>query len=344
MNPLSLLGFSMMERRHYQQLIRRLSQYENDYQQAISFLNAVEESKYTLMPTKVDDEASPLIKRLTSFQETMANLIRSSELVRWHDAGMARFNEILTQHYDDQIVLYNRIVSELCRYVNANQAAIFLIDDQQGGAVINMEACYAYDRKKYLKKTFPLGDNLVGQAIMEKNTIFITKVPQHYTQITSGLGEATPGCILITPLFNESSVVGAIELASFKRFSQDEIRFVESLSKSITSSVFKMKQTHELQALFSRSQMAEAEIRQKEEEIMQQMEELQANNEEMARKSLELERLAKELEEKNRTIEEIRQQEKELLESKLNAQRETYELVISRLKKKIEQQQHQTTN
>jgi hypothetical protein len=339
MKSVSVFGFTILYQRDYKSLLDKLGLFEREYQQALNFLTSLEQSDYKLLPKENANEASPLMQRLMSFQKTIAKLISSGDEVRWHDAGMAKFNDILTHNFDDQQALYDQIVVELSKYVNANQAALFLIEDlEKQDSLVRMEACYAYDRKKFLNRSFPRDENLVGQSILERNTIFMTNVPQFYTRITSGLGEATPGCILIVPLFNETDVVGAIELASFKKFTNKEIKFVETLGKSITASIYKMRQTQDLKVLFKKSEQAQSEIRQKEEEIRQQMEELQATNEEMSRKSKELTRLGNELETKNVEIELIRKQEKELLESKLEAQKHSYELIINRLKSKLQQQ------
>ncbi len=337
MKPVSVFGFTILFQREYKTLLGRLEEFKSEYLQAVNFLTMLEQGDYKVVSVKTKSESSALMKRLESFQETISTLINSGEDIRWHDAGMAKFNEILTHNFDDQQELYNKIITELAKYVHANQAALFLIEDlKKENSLIRMEACYAYERKKFIQRSFEKGENLVGQAILEKHTIFMTHVPQFYTKITSGLGDATPGCILIVPLYNETEVVGAIELASFKKFSQNEIRFIETLGRSITASIYKIRQTQDLKILFAKSEEIQSEVRQKEEEIRQQMEELQATNEEMGRKSQELERLGKELELKNLEIENIRRQEKDLLESKLEAQKDSYEMIIDRLKIKLQ--------
>jgi septal ring factor EnvC (AmiA/AmiB activator) len=139
-------------------------------------------------------------------------------------------------------------------------------------------------------------------------------------------------------LIDESNVVGALELASFRKFNSSEITFVESLSRIITACINNIRQNQQLKKLYKTSESAKAEIREKEEELRQQMEELQASNEELNRKSAELERLSSELERKNLEIADIQKQDKELLESKLETQRKSYEMIIDRLKMKLQTQ------
>jgi GAF domain-containing protein len=332
------LGLKILLQKDYKNLLNKLEQAEIHQREALEYLEIIEEGNFKVTPQlKNNGHSSDVLKKISAFQQTMSTLVRTSEETRWHDAGMARFNEILTHSFNDQQELYDQIVSQLAKYLNANQAGIFLINEKSATeCAILLEACYAYQRKKFIEREFGMGEGLVGQAIQEKNTIFMTNVPQHYTKITSGLGEATPGCILIVPLLDDTNVVGALELASFRKFTTSEITFVESLSKIITACIHNIRQNQQLKQLYKTSEKAKAEIREKEEELRQQMEELQASNEELSRKSEEMERLSGELERKNLEIAEIQTQEKALLESKLETQRKSYELIIDRLKMKLQ--------
>jgi methyl-accepting chemotaxis protein len=331
-------GLRLLLQKDYKKLIHKLAEVEHHHREALNYLKVIEESNYKEVPQlKNTDHPSEVLIKILAFQETMCGLIKISEATRWHDTGMAKFNEILTHNFNSQQELYDEIVSQLAKYLNASQVALFLIQDvEKEDVTIRLEACYAYQRKKFIQRQFSIGESLVGQSIQEKDTIYMTNVPQHYTKITSGLGEATPGSILITPLLDDVKVVGAIELAAFRKFSHAEIVFMESLSRVITTCINNIKQNHELRQLYTRSEMAQSEIREKEEELRQQMEELKASNEEMSRKSAELERLGNELESKNAQIASMQQQEKELLESKLEAQRSSYEMIIDRLKNKLQ--------
>lgn len=332
------LGLTILKQKDYRTLVSKLEEAELHQRETLEYLRTIEQNDFKVVPQlKNNGGSSDVLKKISSFQETMSSLIKTAEETRWHDAGMAKFNEILTHTYETQQELYDQIVSQLAKYLNANQVALFLLNGDTGlNSKITLESCYAYQRKKFVQREFSIGESLVGQAVLEKQTIFMTNVPQNYTKITSGLGEATPECIVITPLFDDHNVVGALELASFKKFSRAEISFVESLSRTITVSVHNMRQNYQLKQLFKQSESAQVEIREKEEELRQQMEELQASNEELSRKSLEMERMAAELERKNQQIQDIQTQERELLESKLDAQRKSYELIIEQLKKKLQ--------
>ena len=78
--------------------------------------------------------------------------------------------------------------------------------------------------KKYLKKRIEIGEGLTGTCALEKQTIFLTDIPDNYIEITSGLGDAPPRSILIVPMKTEEAIFGIIELASFNVFKAHEVQ------------------------------------------------------------------------------------------------------------------------
>lgn len=216
------------------------------------------------------------------------NLKKASEEDRkrnWVTEGLARFVDILRSNHGDNKQLADNIVSHLIKYLNANQGALFVLnDDDAKDMYLEQIACYAYDRKKYIGRRIDLGEGLVGQAYLEKETIYITEVPKNYVHITSGLGDATPKAVLITPLKINEEVLGILEIASFQRFEKYMIDFVEKLGESIASTLATSKINERTTKLLEQTQMQAEAMRAQEEEMRQNMEELQATQEEMARK------------------------------------------------------------
>jgi hypothetical protein len=331
------LGITILARKKCKILQRQVSAMEEQRNSELKFLQAFENNQYRKFPEWNVPFQSDMVVQFKKLHNTIQELIRENEQTRWHDAGMVKFNDILTRSSrDQQNSFYSTLTAELVNYLQANQGALFIVNDSEPEHyTIEMASCYAYNKKKYEKRTFSEGEGLIGQCLLEQSTIFMTDVPQYYTKITSGLGEATPTSILITPLIDDRGVIGAVELASFTVFTPAEIRFVEALAKNIASTVYSIKQAVKIKELYEASQLSEASVKEQEEEIRQQIEELQATNEEMARNAAELERTKIMLEHKNEEIERLKENEKRLLESKLEAQRQSYELIINRLKNKL---------
>ncbi len=262
------------------------------------------------------DHPDELGKSLVNMRESLIGAADREEREKFVNVGMARIGEILRLHAENVETLCDKVLEEIVRYMKANQGCIFVIENQDTpDEHLRLVAARAWERKKYLQKTVAVGDGLVGQAAVEKHTIFMTKVPDQYITITSGLGDANPNCILIVPLKSEEVVVGVIELASFAVYHDYEITFLEKVGESIASTIITTRNNQKNKELLEQSNVLTEQMRAQEEEMRQNLEEMQATQEEMARKNKEIERLLSVSDEKEaqlqRQLQEIRDMKKE---------------------------------
>ncbi|HNT41870.1 MAG TPA: GAF domain-containing protein [Tenuifilaceae bacterium] len=242
-------------------------------------------------------EADVLGKSLITMRDSLKNAAKEEENRKledqkrsWANEGHAHFGEILRQNNNDLQKLCDNVIISLVKYVGANQGGIFLLnDDDKMHPFFELISAYAWDRKKYMTKQIELGEGLVGACAMEKETIFLTEVPDDYVNITSGLGEANPRCVILVPLKHEDEVVGVVEMASFKVLEKHEVEFIEKVAESIASTILSVKINARTKMLLEQSQMQAEEMKAQEEEMRQNMEELQATQEEVSRKSGEIE-------------------------------------------------------
>jgi methyl-accepting chemotaxis protein len=227
---------------------------------------------------------------LVSMQQHLANIAAEEEARTWMNAGLAKFSDILRNKESlDLQELANNILMNLVKYINANQGALFILEDNiKGDEHLHIIACYAYDRKKYINKRIEIGQGLAGQCVLEKEIIYLTEVPGDYIDITSGLGGSKPKAVLISPLLINEKVFGVVELASFEEFGRHKIDFINRLSENIASSIKNVKDNERTLFLLNASQQQAEELRAQEEEMRQNMEEMQATQEEMVRKNEEI--------------------------------------------------------
>ncbi len=222
---------------------------------------------------------------------------QQDDLAMWENNGIAQFNDLLRQSNNDIKALSFIIIEHLVEYLDANQGGVFLVEgESEQDKYISQVAAFAYDRRKYSHKRIEIGEGLIGNCYLEKKLIYLSKVPEDYLEITSGLGSSLPACLLIVPLINDKDVLGFIEIASFVSFEEHQIKFMEKLADNIAATFSTVKLNTRTAELLEESKRRANEITQQEEEMRQNMEEMQATQEELARLREEDERNRKELE------------------------------------------------
>jgi HAMP domain-containing protein len=150
----------------------------------------------------------------------------------WLKTNLARFTRMLQGQRDLEAVS-RLILRELAPLVSAQHGLFYLLDAQTGPATLKLLSSYAHRERKSLNNQFRVGEGLVGQCVLEKERILITDVPPDYVAINSGLGEAKPLSLVVIPVLFEGEVKAVIELASFYRFNEIHLAFLDQLTESI---------------------------------------------------------------------------------------------------------------
>lgn len=247
---------------------------------------------------KYDSEFKPLSESdmlgnaLLEMRSNLKKVAEEDKKRNWATSGLAKFGDILRSYNDNFEKLADEIISNLVKYIGANQGALFIIEANNAaadGEYMELAACYAWDKKKFLEKKIYKGEGLSGQAWIEGDVIYLTEVPNDYVSITSGLGQANPRSVLIVPLKLNDEIHGVIEMASFKEYDEYEIEFVERIAENIASTISSVKVNERTSKLLEESTMMTEQMRAQEEEMRQNMEELQATQEKIQRDQLDRE-------------------------------------------------------
>ena len=256
---------------------RQLKNMENN----IAFAEEISKGN---LDTEYEVESDDLMGHsLNNMRVGLKKASEREEQEKFTNLGLAEIGEILRNNMNDMTMLTDLIIAKLVKYLEANQGGLFLIKEEGEDKYFSMEACYAYDRKKFLNKRFELTEGLIGAAYLENNVVFMTEVPEDYISIKSGLGDANPRSILIVPLMSNEEIVGVMELASFKVIQEYQIEFVKRAAESIASTIISAKINERTNRLLEETRQMTEEMQAQEEEMRQNMEEMQATQEEMRR-------------------------------------------------------------
>lgn len=234
---------------------------------------------------------------LIQMREQMKKVKEEDEIRMWTTEGLSRFGGIIQKHQDNLQALGDTFISGLVKYLDARIGGLFILEeDDENDSHLELRACYAYERKKYITKRVAIGEGLVGQTFLEGQTVHLREIPPDYLMITSSLGEAVPRSLVVVPLIVNDKTVGILEVASLGEFHPYHIEFLEKVGESLAASLVTVRSAEKTRTLLQTSQQQAEEVRAQEEEMRQNMEELEATQEQMHRQVNELNKLREELE------------------------------------------------
>lgn len=265
-------------------------------QRASDFVNQISEGNYDVKWENINAENADLNKenlagRLILMREQMKKVKSEDSKRLWSTEGLSQFSEIIRNNQHDLEDLSQSALKFISKYLNAQQGSLFILEGNENEEkYLRLASCFAFDKKKYIEKRIEIGQGLVGQTYLERKTLILTEIPQAYTLITSGLGDATPSFLVIVPMIYNEKVQALIELASFDKFEPHQVTFLEKAGEFVASAISTAQNSSKTKTLFEQMQAQTEQMRAQEEELRQNMEELEATQEEMRRKEVALEK------------------------------------------------------
>jgi CHASE3 domain sensor protein len=268
----------------------------NNLKKASSFIKDIASGNYSanwqgLTPENANLNQENLVGDLIKMRDQMKKVKELDEKRIWSTEGLAKFSDVARNNQNNIEKLSNEVIRFLTKHLKAQQGSLFVLqDDDEENTYLELKACYAFDKKKFVEKKIDVGTGMVGQAFLEGNTILLTDVPGGYIRITSGLGDATPSCVIIVPMKYNERVEAVLELATFVKFEPHEVEFLEKAGEVIASSIYATKTNERTAKLLKETQEQAEVLKAQEEELRQNMEEMQATQEDMRRKETEISR------------------------------------------------------
>lgn len=224
-----------------------------------------------------------LARSLVSAQEKLHHAEERQRKINWMNEGMARFNDVLKNEGEALETVGDRILKQMVDYLHTNQGALYILQGPEDDRYLERLSTYAYGKKKFGTDRITPGTGLIGQCVLEGETIYLKDIPGDFVKITSGLGEATPRNIVLVPLQVRKRVMGVLELASFQILLPHEVEFVERIAENIATLLLNKQTSSETRRLLEESRQRADVLTEKEALMRDNAEELLATQEEMQR-------------------------------------------------------------
>jgi HAMP domain-containing protein len=195
----------------------------------------------------------------------------------WTAQGLAMFSTLFREVEDNLEDLSRALLRELVNYTEADVGALFITREEENGAgkVLEVAGSYAFDREKYIQRSFRFGEGLTGRAAMEREPIYITDLPPGYMKIRSGLGEDVPSSILLVPVMLDEQVLGVIELASLGEIPSYQVDFVCQLAEALATTLAKVQANLRTRLLFKQTKKQAEELASQENVFKQKLKALE---------------------------------------------------------------------
>jgi len=274
----------------------------------------------TLEPKSEQDK---LAIALLNMRDKLKKVDEDTERRSWMNSGIALFNDILRTQFDTFEEFAYQITYNIVKVLDLNQLGFYSLyeDEATGRRYLKLDACYAYDRRRFEEHIVDLDEGLLAQAVLERASIYLTDVPKDYIRITSGLGDAPPRNIFIVPLIAEQKIFGVIELASFRKLQDFEIEFIKKIAESVAATIATVRINEQTKLLLANAQEYAQKMQAQEEEMRQNVEELASTQEVLEKREKEAsEAYQKLLEEYERKVAEMNNKERIFNEQKSQLQ------------------------
>ncbi|WP_314174053.1 HAMP domain-containing protein [Streptomyces winkii] len=205
----------------------------------------------------------------------VANLRETTRTKDWLESNLTRIAGLM-QGQRDLVEVADLILRELTPLVNAQAGAFFLVGSG-GKPGEELEYIAGYGTSGGGQPGAPDSPlrGLISQAVSEKKRILIEDAPPDYVRVESGLGSAPAANILILPILFEDRALGVIEVASFSKFNEIYLTFIDQFVHTIGVSINTILANARTEVLLSESQRLTKELRQRSDELQRTNAELE---------------------------------------------------------------------
>ncbi|OOG47779.1 response regulator [Rhodanobacter sp. C01] len=278
------------------------------------------------------DEVGKIARALQVFKQ----MVMDTETQTWIKTQVSGISHLLQQATTHK-EFAQWLTSELVPLFKSGVGLFYSFDDARHR--LDLLGSYGLRLSNRTAEHYMPGEGLVGQCAIERKPIMLDDVPENYLHIDSGSGEALPRHVAILPVLYRDTLIGVLELASFRALGPLQLMLLEELLPIVGLALENLNRATSTQNLLLQTQEQADELRVSELVMRQQKEVLRDNNEALQAKTAELEEQSERL---VASEEELRLQAEELQASNEELREKTDSL--NRQKHVLEELQQETAD
>ncbi|HAI75611.1 MAG TPA: hypothetical protein DCM08_05135 [Microscillaceae bacterium] len=217
----------------------------------------------------------------------------SLEEIEFHEI-LIEFDNLLRKGFNKPLADFtNEVIQFIAEYAQAVQATFFVYLAENAHA--QAYGLYGYALPKDLEPDIrPIGEDLVGQVLLDAKTISLTNIPLQ-TLKGSNVLPMRFACLALVPLVFNQEVVGVWEIVSLHVFSEQKLEQIQKMANNaavLLQAALTNKKVLNLLAEFKQQtdklQVQEKELLLQNKKLMEQKQIMQDNSNFFKNKELEL--------------------------------------------------------
>jgi len=293
---------------------RAVNQMVDNFKEIVTQVDTIACGNYTAEIAPRGEQDS-LGKALFEMTRQLRELHDKNTREGWLKTGQADLVETMRGELEPR-ELARRVITHLTKYVNGQVGVLYLSDSSDASDTLHLSGSYAHTHRKKMNTTLELGEGLVGQAALERETIVVRDIEDDYVMVSSALGEQSPRNLVISPFVAGDALKGVLEIGSVKPLADDVLVLLRTASESIAIAFNTAQQRERTESLLQETQRQAEELQSQQEELASQNEELTEQTANLKRSEEHLREQSDELKASNGELEEqseaLRKQKEEI--------------------------------
>jgi len=224
-------------------------------------------------------------ERTAELENRNQEIVKQQEILKnqaWFNESLARVNVVLNNYNKSDLkILTNHLISEILELLDAQVGVIYIVNESAEKPMLELTGSKNASREIQSADPVAPGEGLLGACFMEMQAHLMNNISENFVKLDSGLGKTNLKNLILVPLHTNMQPLGIMEIASFHQFNPEQVKLLEKISESISSTVQFLKLNTKNLRLLEEYKEKQDSLNRSETDMRNQLEELSALREEV---------------------------------------------------------------